>query len=227
MMKHTALILLVGLFLAGCSRTHTSQEAVVPLTSGDNPLVSVTMGGPVCDNVPEPECAMEHARSVSEYNGCISQCSPTGICESPDIDPDDPEPDLSDLFDCLNCQGRCGQSPGPMNCPTVSIRAECTDCADDLVESVKTCKIPNILPPHEPRLIDIVVPCEQDWSEVGECGECGPQTDDVRFGAGEEGLVGYFPAKIGRKHCTCPSPTGSSWTSICRVPYAPPKFVRD
>lgn len=210
-MNHRLRVLYVVSLLAGCQNAVDRGGVSVPLALQDQPLISQTLGAPVCDNVPEPDCYNRWRALWEAYIECTARCDyrPCG--------PDD--------LECMICPTQCFH-PGQMNCPTVSIRAECSNCAADLVESVKTCTISNIVPPYNPPTIDVVVPCDQNWAGVGECTECGPQNSEIGLAQGETGITGYFPAALGRRHCTCPSETGTNWTSICRVPYqAVPRLV--
>jgi len=202
---------------AACEKSTVKEQPVPALSLERTPLSSVMLGGPVCRNVPDEECLAREREAFEFYNRCISACRIEGPCIDADLG-------------CLPCESRCEPRPLPFNCGKISIKAECSACADDIIESVKTCVIPNIVSPFKPPKIRTIVPCEQQgWEEIGDgCGPCRPQTnEDTVVFVDDEGLKIARIGQIGRTHCTCPDPEGASWSSICRVPYQMPKVVSD
>lgn len=193
-------VLTVALVITACEQKANENVTLVALSAEGQPLVSLTLGNPVCDNVPEPECLDDWNSAREAFDSCYTACDLRRPCDDDDLD-------------CLACYQQCPANPGSVpDCPTISINAECTDCADDLYDRVKTCTIPQIFPTGSTGTISIVVPCEQAaWDEVGECGICRAQA--------------LAEPQIGKRHCTCPSPTGTSWTNICRIPVEVPKLV--
>lgn len=196
-MPRICYVFMIATMIAACERNTGVDAPLTAFTLDGNPLLSVTYGSATCKNVPESACLANWTAARREFDSCMTECDLRRPCDEDDIG-------------CRSCYMQCPPNPGPMACPTVSIDAQCTNCSENLYDSVKTCTIPNIVSSFPDKTIDILVPCDQDWSDVGECSACRAQSM----------TLGPF---IGQSHCTCPVEGGTSWTNICRVPYEVPR----
>jgi hypothetical protein len=189
------------LILAGCLATQRPLPGPVALRVGDSSLIGATFGPSVC-RARDQSCWSAYSAERETYDDCVWECG---------LEPHEcsaPHPSEEDQWRCARywtCVDGCGSAPFP-NCPDLMVPAECSECADDPVDLVKSCVLvigSGSDPAKAVRSITLTVPCDQNWPSMATCGPCRRQT--------------LTEPTIGNMHCRCPD-GGAEWTSVCRAP---------